>query len=290
MSGHNAKYVVITPARDEEAWLALTIESMLGQILRPAEWVIVDDGSRDGTPALIAKYAQRQAWIRGVRRKDRGCRRSGAGVVEAFYDGYDVLQERDWEFLVKLDADISFEPDFFLKALRYFHAQPRLGIGGACLHHISRGCPCVETGPRFHVRGATKIYRRECWEAIAGLIPAPGWDVVDEVRAHMLQWSTESFTDLMALHHRPTGSAAPLRDMIKRGEGCYVAGYHPLYVAARCLRRLTSRPYVLGALGMGAGFLSGYLGWVGGPRDPALVHFVHEQQWHRLRGEDTMWQ
>ena len=112
MDSAESKYVVVTPARDEEACLRLTIESMLAQTLRPAAWIIVDDGSRDGTAAIIEEYARSCPWIRGWMRQDRGRRLPGAGVVEAFYDGYHQLQGGDWEFLVKLDADLSFAPDF----------------------------------------------------------------------------------------------------------------------------------------------------------------------------------
>ena len=288
MASAHPIYVVITPARDEEAWLRFTIESMVAQTWRPAEWIIVDDGSRDGTAAIIRECARRYAWIRGLQRQDRGRRLPGAGVVEAFYAGYRSLQCGASEFLVKLDADLSFAPDFFQIALGHFQTRPRLGIGGACLYQLTNGWPQLEAGPRFHVRGATKIYRRQCWEAIEGIMVAPGWDVVDEIRASMLGWMTESFPDVSAVHHRPTGGAGRWRDMIKRGQGCYVAGYHPLYVAARCLRHLGCKPYLLGSLGMGAGFVGGYLG--GQQRDPALVRYVHEQQWRRLRGATTMWQ
>jgi poly-beta-1,6-N-acetyl-D-glucosamine synthase len=282
-------YVVITPARDEEARLRLTLDSMVAQTLRPAEWIIVDDGSSDSTAAVVQEYSRLHSWIRGFERADRGRRLPGAGVVEAFYEGYHSLQCKDWEFLVKLDADLSFNPDFFQLALAHFRIRPRLGIGGARLFLVQHGSARPETGPRFHVRGATKIYRRQCWQAIGGLIEAPGWDVVDEIKASMLGWTTESFSDVLAFHHRPTGASGPWCDMLNRGQGCYVAGYHPLYLAARCLRHLGSKPYLLGALGMGAGFVSGYLGRIGLQRDPALVRFVHQEQWRRLRGQDSMW-
>jgi len=282
-------YVVITPARDECAHLRLTIESMLAQSLPPLEWVIVDDGSHDETAAVIAQYARQHPWIHAVKRKDRGHRFPGAGVAEAFWDGYRCLHRDDWEFLVKLDADLSFAPDFFQEALKYFCGQPSLGIGGASLYSVVDGVPHLETGPRFHVRGATKIYRRACWEAIGGIIIAPGWDTVDEIKAQMLQWRTETFSDVCALHHRPTGGASHWRDMIKRGQGCYMAGYHPAYVAARCVRQLGSKPYVLGSICMGVAFLAGYLGRLAGERDPSLVHYVHEQQWRKLRGGTSMW-
>ena len=109
MSLLNTKYVVVTPVRDEEAYLPFTIESMVRQSVRPVEWVIVDDGSRDGTGKIIAEASRQHPWIRGVRREDRGFRKWGAGIIEAFYAGFNALTIRDWEFMAKLDGDLSFE-------------------------------------------------------------------------------------------------------------------------------------------------------------------------------------
>jgi hypothetical protein len=262
---------------------------MLAQTLLPAEWIIVDDGSGDGTPVIVQEYARRHPWIRGLHRPNRGRRLPGAGVVEAFYEGFRSLGSQDWEFLVKLDADLSFAPDFFRTALAHFRDQSSLGIGGARLCQIVNGAPIAEAGLDFHVRGASRIYRRQCWEAIGGIVAAPGWDTVDEITAAMRGWTTASFSDVIACHHRPTGGAGRWRDMVKRGQGCYFSGYHPLYVAARCLRHLGSKPYLLGAMGMGAGFVSGYFGAINRQRDPALVRYVHEQQWRRMWGGKSMW-
>lgn len=286
----NPAYVVITPVRDEEAYLPFTLRSMLAQSLRPREWVIVDDGSRDSTAALVEQYAGCHPWIRVLHLADRGYRHPGAGVVDAFYEGYGRLQTQGWEFLVKLDGDLSFGADFFRTVLAQFASRPRLGIAGALLYERAGKRLRPEKCPRFHVRGATKIYRRRCWEEIGGLIRAPGWDTVDEIRANMLRWTTETIDGLTAVHQRAAGAAEDIwRHSVKLGEAAYVSGYHPLFMMARCLYRVPFRPCILGSLGMAWGYLAGRLGRSRQVCDPALLHYVHREQWRHLCGRQTVW-
>src|ERR1700674_135582 len=153
------RYAIITPVRDEEKYVAATIESVSRQVIRPAEWVIVDDGSTDRTGDIIDQYAAQFPWIRAVHRSNRRFRKSGGGVVEAFYDGYNSLRSDDWEFIVKLDGDLTFSPNYFEKCFAHFRNEPRLGIGGGEIYHHLAGNLTLEANPRFHVRGATKIYR-----------------------------------------------------------------------------------------------------------------------------------
>lgn len=284
------RYVVITPVRDEEKFVAATIAAVRAQTILPSEWVIVDDGSTDQTGRIIEEQAAETPWIRVVNRPNRGFRKSGAGVVEAFYDGYRALQSEDWDFVVKLDGDLTFASDYFEKCLAHFDQQPRLGIGGGEIYHDLGGELRLEVNPRFHVRGATKIYRRACWEAIGGLLAAPGWDTIDEVKANMLAWQTCSFPELRLVHHRITGSADGfLRNQVKHGTVCYVCGYHPLFVAASGLRRLTHKPYLIGSAAIFYGFLKGYLS--GSPRvnDAQFISYVRDQQLRRLGGLETIW-
>ena len=160
---------------------------------------------------------------------------------------------------MKLDGDLTFTPDYFEMCFEHFTKEPRLGIGGGDIYHSVRGELKVEAVPKFHVRGATKIYRRACWEAIGGLFSGAGWDTIDEVKANMLGWDTYSFKELHLVHHRLTGSADGfLRDRVKYGSICFVCGYHPLYVLARCLYRSVRKPYILGSLAILFGFLKSY--------------------------------
>ena len=290
MSQATKKYVIISPVRDEEAYLRFTIESMLAQTIRPVEWAIVNDGSSDRTGSIIDEYAARHSWIRAVHRRDRGFRKSGGGVVEAFNDGYRTLSTHDWEFIVKLDGDLTFEPDYFERCLDFFQREPQLGIGGGVICYLENGAKTFEPGPDFHVRGATKIYRRECWEAIGGFWPAPGWDTMDEVKANMLGWTTRSFPNLHLQHHRYTGAADGLwLGLVKNGRANYVCGYHPLFMLAKCFRRLRQRPYLIGSLALLYGFLSGYLKHVPQVDDVQTIGFLRRQQLGRLWGRETIW-
>jgi poly-beta-1,6-N-acetyl-D-glucosamine synthase len=283
-------YVIITPVRDEEEYIEATLESVCGQTAPPAEWVIVDDGSTDRTGDIIDRYAAQYPWIRIVHRMNRGFRKAGGGVMEAFYDGYNTLQYKEWDFIVKLDGDLAFAPEYFEKCFEHFHLDPELGIGGGEIHHNISGELKLEVNPRFHVRGATKIYRKSCWEAIGGLWPAAGWDTIDEVKANMLGWKTYTFGDLHLLHHRFTGSEEGLlRDRVKHGLACYVSGYHPLYVAASCLHRVTQKPYVLGSVAIMYGFVRAYFTRPARLDDRTYVAYIRGQQLRRLCGMQTIW-
>ena len=286
----DVKYVIITPVRDEEKHIEATIEAVAGQTIRPTEWVIVDDGSSDRTGDIIDRYAAKFPWISVVHRSNRGFRKSGGGVVEAFYDGYNALHCKDWDFIVKLDGDLTLSVTYFERCFEHFERDPKLGVGGGEIYYDLGGVQKLEANPKFHVRGATKIYRRACWEAIGGLLKAPGWDSIDEVKANMLGWKSYSFEGLRVVHHRLTGSAdGALRDRVKHGVACYISGYHPLFVAASCFRRLFQRPYIIGSAAICYGFLKGYFTHIERVDDAPLIKYVRTQQLRRLCGLETIW-
>jgi poly-beta-1,6-N-acetyl-D-glucosamine synthase len=284
------KYVIITPVRDEEEHLPSTIESLARQTIRPSEWVIVNDGSTDKTGSVIDAAAVKYPWIRAVHRANRGFRKSGGGVVEAFNDGYQALRCQDWQFIVKLDGDLSFEADYFQKCFEYFHREPELGLGGGSIYHVVDGEQVLESCPKFHVRGATKIYRRACWEVLGGLLPAPGWDTLDEVKAQMHGWHTRTFSDLVLIHHRFTGSAdGAWGGLVKNGRANYISGYHPLFMAAKCVSRLVRPPFFMGSLALAYGFASGYFKGIPQVDDSELIRYLRAQQLSRLLGRKTIW-
>jgi glycosyltransferase involved in cell wall biosynthesis len=290
MDAKTPKYVVITPVRDEEDLLPLTIESIIRQTVRPIEYVIVNDGSRDRTGEVIDRYAREYPWVRSVHRTDRGFRKWGGGIIEAFYDGFHALTCPDWEFMSKMDGDLSFEPDYFEGALKKFEQNPKLGIGGGFLYHFENGRRTLEEHPTFHVRGGTKIYRRQCWEAIGGLWVGPGSDTVDEVKASMLGWSTLSFIDLQIQHHRWTGASfGRWGGIIKNGKTDYVSGYHPLFFLAKTVSRAFQKPIVLGSLALMYGYLQAYLEKAPRVNDPEMIQYLREQQLARLMGKETIW-
>jgi len=286
----NVKYVVVTPVRDEQEFLPLTIASMASQSILPVEWIIVNDGSKDGTREVIAAAARQYPWIRGIDREDRGFRKWGAGIIEAFYDGFHALSCKDWEFMCKLDGDLSFAPDYFASAFLKFDENPRLGIGGGMLYHEEAGVRTLETHPIFHVRGGTKIYKRNCWDAMGGLWVGPGSDTLDDVKANMLGWTSATFTDILVNHHRWTGASfGKWGGIIKNGKTDYVSGYHPLFLFAKCAKRMFQRPYVLGSLALAYGFFAAQ--WQNMQRvdDPSLIRYLQAQQLAKLLGRETIW-
>ncbi len=285
-------YIVITPIRNEEANIGRTIDSIAAQKVRPTRWVLVNDGSSDRTAAIADAAAARHNWITAVHRADRGFRKSGAGVIEAFYDGYLKIQGTPWDFLVKLDGDLSFDPDYFAKCFQQFELDSKLGIGGGTICLQVDGAPVVETpgDPVFHVRGATKIYRRACWEAIGGLVRSPGWDTIDEMKANMLGWRTHTFKEVVLIQHRPTGRAESVwKDWVKNGLANYMTGYHPLFMLLKCLKRSWRRPVLVSASGLAWGFLGGYLRRLPRAAGPELIRYVRREQVKRLLLRPSLW-
>lgn len=285
-------YVVITPVRNEVDRFPRTIASMVSQTRRPARWVIVDDGSSDGTAELAQSAARQHDWIRVLRRPDRGRRLPGTGVMEAFQEGCLLVADLTWEYLVKLDGDLAFAPDYFARSLEHFERDPRLGIGGGvvCKRQGQRLIVEAADDPAFHVRGATKIYRRACWEQIGGLLRLPGWDTVDELKANMLGWTTRTFPELRIEQLKYTGAAdGRWRNWVKNGLANYVACYDPLFMLAKCLRRSIQRPYLVAGLCLGWGYLSGYLRRLPRVEDPGFRSYVRRQQRNALFGRPSLW-
>lgn len=294
----STRYVVITPVRDEAEHLEHTIRSMVAQTVRPAQWILVNDGSTDATGDIIERWAAEHDWIMPVHLSDRpsgekasrGKRAVEAKEIEAFYKGVSALTCEGWEFIVKLDGDLGFEQDYFQRCFAEFLDDAKLGIGGGEIYNLLEGHLQTEPNPGFHVRGATKIYRRACWTAIGGVIPSAGWDTLDEVKANMLGWSTRTFSQLQVTHYRFTGAANGLwRNAVKNGMWSYIAGYHPVYMVARCAKGIFRHPVILGSAGLFYGYLQGYLQQVEQANDRQLIEYLRSQQLARLFSRPTIW-
>jgi|SRR5580658_2027026 biofilm PGA synthesis N-glycosyltransferase PgaC len=285
-----SRYVVVTPVRDEETYLPFTIQSIVKQTILPVEWVIVNDGSKDRTGEIIEEASIKYPWIRAVHRSDRGYRKWGGGIIEAFYDGFNALECRDWDFMCKLDGDLSFDPEYFEGTFKKFRGNPKIGIGGGVLYHYENGKRVLERTPTFHVRGGVKIFRHECWNQIGGLWVGPGSDTIDEVKANMLGWTTMSFADLEMTHHRPTGASwGRWGGIAKNGTISYVAGYHPLYMFAKSLASAAHFPFILAPVALMYGYVTAYLKGVPRVNDPELIKYLQRQQLARLFGQETIW-
>lgn len=275
------KYIIITPVRDEALYIEKTLESVCGQTILPSQWLIVDDGSIDGTSEILDIHAAQTSWIKVIHRENRGFRAAGGGVVEAFYAGYSALNEENWDFIVKLDGDLSFPPDYFEQCFNIFKAEEDLGIGGGTICQLENGQLKVDSAgdPPFHVRGATKIYRRACWGKINPLVKASGWDTIDEVKANLHGWTTRTFADLKLVQHKPTGGADGFwRDRFKNGRANYITGYHPVFMLAKCVKRALRKPFFLESVALLAGFSTGYLKRIPQVRDIEAIRYLRQQQ------------
>ncbi|MCA1563468.1 MAG: glycosyltransferase family 2 protein [Acidobacteria bacterium] len=279
MRAADPRYVIISPVKDEERYVELTLRSVTEQAVPPVLWVVVDDGSEDRTPDIVRRYAAEHPYIRLLQRRKAGARRPGSPVIHAFSHGYASLGAQDYDFIVKLDCDLSFEPDYFQKLLSRFQDDERLGIAsGVYLESDSAGRWTPVKMPAYHAFGASKVVRRTCFEEIGGFPAAPGWDTVDEIRAMAAGWRTTHFSDLPARHHKREGSGiGRVRTSRMHGEIFYVTGGDPLFLALKVLHRLTAAPYVINALALTMGYVGAIV-----KRKPRLVTPAEARCYKRL--------
>lgn len=279
--------LVISPVRNEAQYLPCTIDSMIAQTVRPTVWLIVDDGSTDETHAIAERAAARHDWIRVYRRPDRGVRKVGGGVVDAFNDGLQQFGLDDLDYVCKLDGDLELPERYFERLYHEFEADPRLGTasGKAWIRVGSRMVP-ERSGDDFS-QGQTKLYRVQCFKEIGGFVREVMWDGIDCHRCRMLGWKARSFRDpqLRFIHLRPMGSSfrSIYTGRLRWGFGQYFMGTHPLYALAITGYRALERPWILGGLLILAGYLGGYVRRKPRYEDPEFRKCLRRWQLARLR-------
>jgi len=283
------KYVAITPARDEETFLPDMIASMVAQVLVPARWIIIDDGSEDRTGEIIDEAARRYPWIE-PKHLPRGRKREPGGEsVIMRYLPKAIWQDAD--YIVRFDSDLLFEGDYIERLLSQFERDPGLGIVSGCLIEPVGGEWQLNRIPSFHTRGPSKIYSRACFEAIAPLESGLGWDTIDEVKAMMRGFRTRNFRSITAYHRRTTGSAQGiLRGRFVQGATAYYVGYSQLFSLARAARMMFTPPFISGAAAFLGGFYSGYVNRQPRVGNPELIKFIRQQQIRRLTFRESVWQ
>lgn len=279
-------YVLISPCRNEADYMRQTLDTVIAQTVRPAKWVIVDDGSTDRTPEILAGYASEHDWIEVVTRKDRGHRAVGPGVIEAFYTGYAAINPDDYEFLCKLDLDLNLPPRYFEILMQRMTANPHIATCSGKAY-IQAGDRLVAEGHGDETSlGMTKFYRVPCFQAIGGFVREVMWDGIDCHRCRMHGWIACSWDEeaLRFVHLRPMGSSQQsiYTGRMRHGFGQYFMGTGFLFMAASALYRVTEKPYVLGSLTM-------LWGWIksaaqGRPRyqDLEFRRFLRRYQWRAL--------
>src|SRR5437762_3405560 len=281
------KYVLITPAHNEEKFITKTLDSMAAQTLLPERWIIVDDGSTDRTAEIVEGYASRNPWIELLRRPQR-VDRSFAGKVYAFKAGFERAASLRFEVLGNLDADLSFEPDYLEFLMRKFSEDPKLGVAGT---------PFTENGGYYsardsfegenHVAGGCQLFRRRCFEEVGGYVPnaAGGIDWVAVTTARMKGWRTRSFREKRFHHYRSLGTAerSVLSSLFSYGEKDYYLGGSPLWQLFRVMYRMAKRPVFTGGLALLSGYCWAALRRIKRPVSRELIRFHRQEQMKKLK-------
>lgn len=280
-------YVMITPARNEADHIGRTLEAMVRQTRKPLRWVIVSDGSTDGTDEIVSKYLQANPWIELVRRPP-GAERTFAAKVHAFNAGHERVRNLPYEIIGNLDGDVEFGPDYMEFLLGRFAAMPELGVAGT---HYTEG-EFHSFGDSYiseaHVNGQCQLFRRECFEDIGGYVPIKGGgiDWVAVTTARMKGWTTRSFAERTFEHLRTMGTASTgvMGARFHYGKKDYFLGGHPLWQLFRGTFQMAKKPYVVGGLAL----MSGYA-WCWLRREPRavsaeLMRFHRGEQLRRMRG------
>jgi glycosyltransferase involved in cell wall biosynthesis len=281
------KYVLITPARNEAAFIELTLKSVVAQTVQPLKWIIVSDGSTDGTDEIVRKYAAENSWIELLRMPERR-ERNFAGKVYAFNAGYERVKALPYEVIGSLDGDTSFDPEYFSFLLEKLAGDPSLGLVGTPFQEASNQ---AIYDYRFvsieHVSGACQVFRRACFEQIGGYVPVKGGgiDHIAVISARMKGWKTRTFTDKVCLHHRQMGTAerSPLVATFKTGARDYVLGGHPLWEFFRTFYQMSKKPYILNGATMGCGYLWAMIRREPRSVSPELMAFRRGEQMQRLK-------
>jgi len=278
-------YILIPPARNEAEFIELTIKSVVAQTIRPIKWIIVSDGSTDGTDGIVCKYAADHPWIELLRMPERG-ERHFAGKVEAFNAAYSHIRGLQYEVIISLDGDISFDEDYFSFLLRKLAEDPRLGLVGTPFKESSSQTYDYRFVNIEHVSGACQVFRRECFEEIGGYVPVKGGgiDLIAVITARMKGWKTRTYSEKVCRHHREMGTAlhGKLRARFKTGAKDYAFGNHPLWEVFRTVRQLAQKPFAIGGLMLLSGYVWALIRGVERPVPIELVAFTRREQMQRL--------
>jgi glycosyltransferase involved in cell wall biosynthesis len=281
-----SRYVLISPCRNEASFMRQTLDSVIAQSIRPAAWVIVDDGSTDETPRVLAEYAARHDWIKIVTRSDRGHRAVGPGVIDAFYSGYAAIHPDDYDFLCKLDLDLRLPPRYFEILMQRMAANPSIATCSGKAYIEEDGHLVDERHGDETSLGMTKFYRVSCFKAIGGFVREVMWDGIDCHRCRMKGWIACSWNEpeLRFVHLRPMGSSQQgiYTGRMRHGYGQYFMGTGFWFMTASALSRVNQKPYVLGSIAMLWGWVKSAL--QGKPRyeDAEFRSFLNRYQWRAL--------
>jgi len=251
------KYIIISPVRNEEDFVEDTLKSVIEQSITPTEWIIVNDGSTDKTTEIVKTYTDKHNWIKKIDLTDRGFYFPGTGVITVVHNGFKQASSKDWDFVVKLDCDVTIERDYFEKIFNEFSQNEKLGIASGAIYFTDGNKETKEIVQPDIPWGASKIYRRACFEEINGWEPIPGWDLADVLSAQMKGWETRSFDEYKILHYRITGSRRKgfTGGKFLWGRFQYRYGYSPYYIFLKSIYRMFDKPAIISGFAIFSGYL-----------------------------------
>ena len=280
------KYVLITPAHNEGAFIAKTLESMCAQTRPPERWIIVDDGSTDETAEIIERYATRCPWIEVIYRPQH-LDRSFAGKVQAFNAGLERARPLQFDIIGNLDADLSFDPDYLEFLVRKFSEDSQLGVAGTPFLENGYDSAIDSFEGENHVAGGCQLFRRQCFEDVGGYIPnrAGGIDWIAVTTARMKGWKTQSFPEKRFHHYRALGTAgrSEIAALFSYGEKDYYLGNSPLWQIFRVAYRITKQPFCIGGLALLFGYLWAALRRTRRPVSRQLIRFHRQEEMRKLK-------
>ncbi len=219
------KYYIVIPTYNEEKFIALTLQSLVEQTVLPTKIVVVNDNSIDKTAEIIESFISRFSFISLVNKTSDAVHLPGSKVIQAFQKGLETLDD-NYEFIVKLDADLILPNNYFETIIKHFKSDERIGMAGGFCYIEKNGDWILENlTDKDHIRGALKAYRKETFEQIGGLKPAMGWDTVDELLCKYYGWKIKTDSSLKVKHLKPTGANYNKSARYKQGEAFYSLGY-----------------------------------------------------------------
>jgi glycosyltransferase involved in cell wall biosynthesis len=290
MTGSQLTYVLVTAARNERGLIEGAIRSVVSQTHLPSKWIIVSDGSADGTDEIVRQFAKEHTWIELLRMPEHRDRSFAAKAV-CFNTGYDHLKSRNFDLIGNLDADITFGPDYYEFLVGRFAEMPRLGVAGTPFIEDSSQPQNHTYAHQFadlqHVSGACQMFRRQCFEEVGGYTPIKGGgiDWIAVTTARMKGWQTRTFLEKTCFHHRKMGTANwnPLMARFRHGQEDYYVGGHPLWQVLRGIFQMKSKPLVLGGVFLILGYFWAMARGVRRPVSSELVSFHRAEQMARLK-------
>lgn len=281
-----SSYVLITPARNEEAFIEKTIQSVVSQTILPERWVIVSDRSTDGTDDIVRRYAAAHSFIQLVRVQEESHRNFGA-KANAFTAGYDSIGNVECEFLGNLDADVSFEPSYYQNIMTHFAHNNRLGIAGGIIQELIKNKYVCQNISLNSVAGAVQLFRKECYEKIGGYIPMEygGIDAAAEILARANGWEVKTFPQYKVLHHRrvTTGKRNIIATRFYHGMTNYLLGYSPFFHIMRSFFRMMQRPIFIGSVASILGYYYAFIQRREKRLPDSAVRFLRNEQRGRLK-------